>query len=203
MSWLSSAYESLKDVATNKKDLFNKNSVMGKLDVGSFRQLHRLTGDPTERLDQLRRYGHMGTGAVAGAASGLVTGGPYGAVAGAIGGGVRGYQDDRAVTGKRALKDVGEGAAIGTALGSGAGYLTGQGAVGGMTAGSSAPSTVASTPSSGFSMNTISNLMGSMPSSAEETTPTDNAMEEIRKRLLLKQAMNKAYREKLGGNYAI
>lgn len=107
----------LSDILTTKKPLFGTNSFMGKLDLGALRQLHRLSSGEKGRINQMRRYGHSGSGLIGGGVGGLITGGPVGAFRGAMTGGAMGYQNDDPFTGKSALKEAGKGGLAGLAVG--------------------------------------------------------------------------------------
>jgi hypothetical protein len=117
MSLLSRALSNIGSVASGKKDLFNRESVLGKLDLGAFRQLRRLSGGEESRKEQMRRYGNSASGLVGGAVGGFITGGPVGAFRGAATGGVGGYQNDKVFTGKSALTEAGKGVGYGAATG--------------------------------------------------------------------------------------
>jgi hypothetical protein len=192
----------IKDVLTNKKDLFNRNSVLGKLDPLQLRQINRLTGGKEARTGQLRRYGNSASGAVGGAISGFKTGGPIGAIAGAVGGGVHGYQDKRPVTGRRALQKFGSGLGIGYGAGSGASAL-GSGGSGftlglGQTAGTAVatPATSVATPAGTVAGQTLPS--GQVVTSAGQITPATTEPGFIQK--LLQDSLSNGVSNMLGGS---
>jgi hypothetical protein len=225
-----SLFRNIKDVTTGDKDLIDRKTFLGKLDIGGLRQLDRLTGGKKDRTDQLRRYGNTVGGAIGGAITGAKTGGPYGAIAGAIGGGAHGYQDKRPVTGRRFAQKVGAGAGIGYGAGSGASAL-GSGGSGwtlGLGSGSSAGANVpnakfaggageASTTASGLTKGSgsiwkdlLQNSMSDMATSAlgggGEQESDDMLYEkwlaDMRKRREIEALERQNRQSRIGGSYA-
>lgn len=204
MSSLSDAYENIKKVLGGEKDLFNRESVMGKLDLGGLRQWHRLTGGKETRTEQLRRYGRSLVGAGSGAVTGARTGGPYGAIAGAIAGGVRGYQKKEPFTAKSALTSSGEGAILGYGLGSGISAATGQGAgwtmgLGGGgsqtgTTGARGAESTSAKPAAGFNYSQMMSDTGKQYQQSAQTGQ-DETMQRLRE---MKRAREEAAREAYG-----